>query len=78
MNGLVKNWNDARAFGLIEPLVGKPGITPLIFFHKTSCHNGVIPPTGCEVKFLLVRGTDGRPQAADVTVIQLSASALDK
>jgi cold shock CspA family protein len=80
MTGIVKSYNTARGFGLIEPMIGKPDSAALVFFHCSAIvghrrgEEGGIP-TGAEVEFDLCRGDRG-PQAANVRRRVLKGSVL--
>jgi len=76
MNGIVTRFFDRKGYGYIQPLVGKPDEVSAVWFHRTSCVERAAPPPGAEVKFDLVRGRDGRPQAANVELVRLPASTL--
>jgi len=57
-------------------LIGKPDEVAEVWFHRQACVEKAAPPPGSEVRFDLVRGRDGRPQAANVELVPLPASTL--
>ena len=57
-------------------LIGKPDEVAEVWFHRQACVEKAAPPPGSEVRFDLVRGRDGRPQAANVELVRLPASTL--
>ena len=76
MNGIVTRFFDRKGYGYIQPLVGKPDEVAEVWFHRQACVEKAAPPPGAEVKFDLVRGRDGRPQAANVELVRLPGTAL--
>src|ERR1035441_6358241 len=82
MTGIVRKYDTHRGFGLIEPLIGKPDSTELVFFHvsaiagRTPGEESAIP-SGAVVEFDLCRGDRG-PQAANVKLQTLSSKVLLK
>ncbi len=71
MNGIIRSYNVDRKFGLINPLVGDPNKSAPVFFHLSTCLDGVAPPRGAEVTFKLCRGPEGQPQAFDVRILEV-------
>ena len=67
MDGIVKWFSPEKHYGYIQPLVGKPGSVPDLFFHASSVRGGIALPAGAHVSFVVVRGAKG-PQAAGVKV----------
>lgn len=69
MNGIVRSYNDAKGYGFIQPLIGKPDEVQNVYFHISGvARKGRERPTvvrGAEVSFDVVRGDRG-PQAANV------------
>lgn len=77
MNGLVRYYDNRKAYGFIEGLTGHSGSNPMIFFHLSACRTQTAPPVGSEVRFNLVRGEKG-PQAANIQLVHISTRALSK
>jgi len=71
MNGIIVRYNQARGFGFLSALIGKPKQAPDLYFHVTAVRGGIPPPVGAEVSFIVVRGNDGRPQAADIELVEM-------
>jgi cold shock CspA family protein len=70
MDGLVKWYSPEKGYGWIMPLIGKPDSTPDLYFHISAVRDGLALPAGARVSFVIVRGTEGRQQAADIQVKQ--------
>lgn len=64
--GKIKNFNVERGFGFVQPDDG--GAT--IFVHVTQIEGGVAPDVGARVMYSVTAGRDGRPAAANVTIIE--------
>jgi cold shock CspA family protein len=82
VTGIVKFFDGRRAYGFIDPLIGKPGQVDAVYFHVEGVcahQDGWRPgiPAGATVSFDLVRGEKG-PQAANVRLIRLKGSALPR
>lgn len=75
MDGLISYFG--RQYGFIRPLIGRPDAAP-VFVHRFQCPDGQPLPVGARVSFVLVRGKDGKPQAARVRLRTLSGARLAK
>lgn len=78
MTGLVTRFDPKRGYGFIQPLIGKPNQTEDVFVHASAIIGGGTLPEGAEVTFQVVRGAQGRPQAANVKLRTLRARSLRK
>jgi cold shock CspA family protein len=76
LNGIVTRYFDRAGYGFIRPLIGKPDEVAEVWFHRQACVEKAAPPVGSEVTFDLVRGRDGRPQAANIELVRRPASTL--
>ncbi len=70
--GIVKSWNDERAFGFIAPVQGGEDI----FVHVTAfASRGPALRLNQRVSFELARGPDGRKRACNVAFVRVCATA---
>lgn len=70
--GIVKSWNDERAFGFIAPVQGGEDI----FVHVTAFPSrGPGPGLNQRVSFKVARGPDGRKRACNIAFVRVATAA---